>query len=80
MYHIVKIKSIEPATYDVLRIVTEKPEHYAFLPGQATELSINKESWKDEKRPFTFTCLPKDNYLEFTIKTYHSKTELPINC
>ncbi|MEO7523204.1 MAG: flavodoxin reductase [Ferruginibacter sp.] len=70
MDHVVKIRSIEPATYDVLRIVTEKPEHYAFLPGQATELSINKDGWKDEKRPFTFTCLPKDDYLEFTIKTY----------
>ena len=25
-----------------------------------------------EKRPFTFTCLPNDDYLEFTIKTYPS--------
>ena len=25
-----------------------------------------------EKRPFTFTCLPDDDYLEFTIKTYPS--------
>ena len=24
------------------------------------------------KRPFTFTCLPDDDYLEFTIKTYPS--------
>lgn len=70
MDHVVKIKSIEPATYDVLSIVTEKPEHYVFLPGQATEISINKDGWKDEKRPFTFTCLPKDDHLEFTIKTY----------
>lgn len=69
---IVKIKSIEKVTHDVLKIVTEKPVGYQFNSGQATEIAINKDGWKDEKRPFTFTCLPTDNYLEFTIKTYPS--------
>ena len=70
--HIVKIKSIDHITHDVLRIVTEKPQQYTFTPGQATEVSINKKGWQNEKRPFTFTCLPEDDYLEFTIKTYPS--------
>ncbi len=69
----VKIKSIGKVTHDVLQIVTEKPQAYTFTPGQATEISINKAGWKDEKRPFTFTCLPENNYLEFTIKTYPSR-------
>ena len=68
----VKIKLIENITHDVLKIVTEKPQAYNFTPGQATEVSINKNGWQDEKRPFTFTCLPDDDYLEFTIKTYPS--------
>ncbi|HEY5392120.1 MAG TPA: flavodoxin reductase, partial [Hanamia sp.] len=51
---------------------TEKPPHHNFTPGQATEISINKDGWKDKKRPFTFTCLPDNDYLEFTIKTYPS--------
>ena len=70
--HIVKINSIKHITHDVLRIVTEKPQKHTFTPGQATEISINKSGWKDEKRPFTFTCLPDSDYLEFTIKTYPS--------
>ena len=70
--HFVKIKSIDKVTHDVLKIVTEKPEGYDFIPGQATEVSINKSGWQEEKRPFTFTCLPDDDYLEFTIKTYPS--------
>ncbi|MFI0431057.1 flavodoxin reductase [Mariniflexile sp. HMF6888] len=70
--HIVKIESIDKVTHDVLKIVTEKPKKYAFSPGQATEISINKYAWRDKKKPFTFTCLPVDNYLEFTIKTYPS--------
>jgi ferredoxin-NADP reductase len=68
--HIVKIKSIQQITHDVLQIVTEKPQKYNFTPGQATEVAINKKEWQNEKRPFTFTCLPENDYLEFTIKTY----------
>ncbi|MCM4167624.1 2-halobenzoate 1,2-dioxygenase electron transfer component [Arenibacter antarcticus] len=70
--HIVKIESIDKVTHDVLRIFTKKPEKYAFTPGQATEISINKNGWRVKKNPFTFTSLPKENHLEFIIKTYPS--------
>jgi len=66
----VKIKSIQPITHDVLQIVTEKPQQYDFTPGQATEISLNKSGWKDEKRPLTFTSLPESDFLELVIKTY----------
>jgi ferredoxin-NADP reductase len=65
-----KIKSIEKATHDVLRFVTEKPDLVQFMPGQAADISINKDGWQKEIRPFTFTNLPDDDYVEFTIKTY----------
>ena len=52
------------------QIVTEKPEKYNFKPGQATEVSINKSDWEEKKNPSTFTCLPENNILEFSIKTY----------
>jgi len=73
---VVKIKSIQHITHDVLQIVTEKPGHFNFTPGQATEISINQDDWKDEKRPFTFTSLPENDYLEFTIKTYPSRNSV----
>jgi len=66
----VKIKSIQHATHDVLRIVTEKPKELVFVPGQATEIFLDKTGWEKEGRPFTFTCLPNDDHLEFMIKTY----------
>lgn len=72
MENIVKIKSIKTVAHDVLQIQTTKPEAYSFLPGQATELSINTTGWQSKKRPFTFTSLPEDDYLEFTIKIYPS--------
>jgi ferredoxin-NADP reductase len=68
--NIVKIDSIYHLTHDVLRIVTGKPSNFDFIPGQATEISIDKTEWTDEKRPFSFTSLPSDDHLEFTIKTY----------
>jgi ferredoxin-NADP reductase len=66
----VKIISIENVTHNVKRFRYEKPEGYHFNPGQATEVSINKPGWEEERRPFTFTCLNDDPYLEFTIKIY----------
>jgi len=66
----VKIKTIEHLTPDVLHIVTEKPDGISFHSGQATEIFIDKEGWQNEGRPFTFICLPEDDYLEFAIKTY----------
>ncbi len=70
--YIVKIRSIKHITPDVLQIVTDKPQQFYFTPGQATNVIINKPEWKDKKRPFTFTCLPGRDYLEFIIKTYPS--------
>ena len=57
-------------THDTFAFKIEKPKGYSFVPGQATELSLLKEGWEDVKRPFSFTSLPKDDFLEFTIKTY----------
>ena len=65
-----KILSIEYITRDVLQILTERPSSMEFSPGQAADISINKNGWKEEIRPFTFTSLPGDNFLQFTIKTY----------
>lgn len=70
MEQIIRIKSIIPRTHDVRSYRCEKPVDFHFSPGQATEVSINKEGWKEEKRPFTFTSLNDDEDLEFTIKSY----------
>src|SRR4051812_7895115 len=66
----VKIIDIKTVANNVKRFRLEKPEGYEFIPGQATEVSINKEPWKEERRPFTFTSLNEDPFLEFTIKRY----------
>jgi len=68
--YIVTVKEIIPRTHNVKTFRVTKPGGFIFTPGQATDLSLNKEGWKENKHPFTFTCLPSDDYLEFTIKLY----------
>jgi len=68
--YIVNILSIRQVTHNVRSYRVEKPKGYSFIPGQATEVAINKPEWKEERRPFTFTSLNDEPTLEFTIKSY----------
>jgi hypothetical protein len=70
--YIVKILRIDQVTHDVKRFRVEKPAGYSFIPGQATDVSVNTPEFRDRKNPFTFTCLTSAPYLEFTIKIYSS--------
>ena len=70
--YIVTVIEIIPRTHNVKTFRVTKPKGFEFAPGQATDLSLNEEGWKDDKHPFTFTCLPGDDYLEFTIKLYNN--------
>lgn len=72
----IKIIAIEHLTHDVIRIVAEKPATINYLPGQAVDISISKQGWEQELRAFTFTSLPNDEYIEFTIKTYPAHNEV----
>ena len=69
---IVKIIESSYITHDVKRFVVERPANYEFIPGQATDVSINLPEWKNELRPFTFTGLIESPYLEFMIKIYNN--------
>src|SRR5258707_132027 len=79
MEHIVKILETQFITHDVKRFVVERPKDYDFIPGQATDASLNLPEWKNNLHPFTFTSLREWNYLEFMIKIYndtHGMTEM----
>ena len=70
MPHELTLKIKEQLTPDTHRYVFTKPEGIAFKPGQATEMTLMKDGWRDEGRPFTFTSLPDEDALEFVIKSY----------
>jgi len=70
MAHRVRILEAENVTHNVRRFRFERPQGYAFVPGQATDVAIDQDGWREEKRPFTFTGLRDWPHLEFTIKIY----------
>lgn len=68
--YIVKVLSVDFITHNVKRFVVEKPAGYTFIPGQATDVAINRPGLETELRPFTFTSHTDDDHLEFIIKIY----------
>jgi len=70
MTHTLTLREIEPVTHDTNHLVFDRPDGYDFTPGQATDLALEAEGWRDERRPFTFVNLPDSETLEFIIKSY----------
>ena len=70
MSHKLVLQAVEKVTPDVNRYVFNKPEGFAFRAGQAVDIALDRDGWREELRPFTFTSLPEDDALEFTIKSY----------
>ncbi len=67
----VKILQIKNVTHNVRSLKVSKPSGFKFIPGQATDVAINKPDFVDQKRSFTFTSLNDWDHLEFTIKIYN---------
>ncbi|MCZ7602361.1 MAG: FAD-binding oxidoreductase [Melioribacteraceae bacterium] len=65
-----KILMTEFVTHDVKSFIVEKPNDYSFVPGQATEVNLDNDKWRKEKRPFTFTSMVEDVVLQFIVKKY----------
>lgn len=72
MTNTLTLKHIENVTHDTYKLTCTKPDGFSFSPGQATTLTVLKDGWRDEERPFTFTSQPEDDTLEFVIKSYPS--------
>ncbi|MBE9639012.1 FAD-binding oxidoreductase [Salipiger mangrovisoli] len=69
------LQSIEPLTHDVHHLVFDRPEGLDFVPGQAVDMALDRDGWREERRPFTFTSLPEETRLEFVIKSYPESAE-----
>lgn len=70
MSHTLTLMKIEPVTHDTHHLIFDKPEGFRFKPGQAVDLALDRDGWRDETRPFTFVSLPEESTLEFVIKSY----------
>ena len=68
--HRLTLQEVQQVTHDVNRYVFDKPEGVSYKPGQAFDLALDRDGWRDDPHPFTPTSLPQEGNLEFTIKTY----------
>ncbi|TNF18264.1 MAG: flavodoxin reductase [Rhodobacteraceae bacterium] len=78
MAHRLTLKTIEPVTHDTHHLVFDRPDGFAYKPGQGVELHLLKDGWRDKGRPFTPVTLPDEPTLDFVIKSYpdhHGVTE-----
>lgn len=70
MSHLLTLQSIEPVTHDTHHLRFARPDGFDFTPGQAVDIALDRDGWRDEKRPFTMTSLPGEAHLDFVIKSY----------
>ncbi|KUF11159.1 FAD-binding oxidoreductase [Pseudoponticoccus marisrubri] len=70
MTHQLTLHAIEPVTHDTHHLIFDKPKGLSFTPGQAVDLALDRDGWREAKRPFTFTSLPSEDQLHFVIKSY----------
>lgn len=70
MTHQIELLETVPLTPDTAHYIFSKPDGYDFQPGQATDLAIDRDGWRDEDRPFMFTSDPEAPVLSFVIKSY----------
>ena len=81
MTYTVQLLETVPLTPDTAHYIFSRPAGYEFKPGQATDLAIDRDGWRDEERPFTFTGDPDAPVLSFVIKSYPDRdgvtNELP---
>jgi ferredoxin-NADP reductase len=65
----IALQNVLQITPDTRHYVFSRPPGYTFRPGQATELALDIDGWRDEARPFTFVGDPNANILSFVIKS-----------
>lgn len=76
MSYKVGIRQIQKVAQDVKLFKVDHPGAYDFIPGQATEVSIDEPDWRDITRPYSFTGLTDEPALEFIIQIFDDRQGL----
>ncbi|MEX1662661.1 FAD-binding oxidoreductase [Thioclava sp. 15-R06ZXC-3] len=70
MTHDLTLQSRASVTHDTHHLRFKRPKDLSCTPGQAVDLSLMREGWRDEARPFTPVNGSEGNTLDFIIKSY----------
>lgn len=69
---VVRILNVENIAGNIIKIITERPEAYNFIPGQSTSISFYTPPLNEIKRSYSFTGLSEAPILEFFIKKFRT--------
>jgi ferredoxin-NADP reductase len=69
------LRSITAVTHDTHHMVFDRPDDFDFAPGQAVDMALDRDGWRETRHPFTMTSLPGEETLEFVIKSYPEDAE-----
>jgi Flavodoxin reductases (ferredoxin-NADPH reductases) family 1 len=69
MSTLLTLEKNEPVTHDTRHLTFSCPEGLAITPGQAVDMTLLREGFRDKSRPFTPVSSGR-NTLEFVIKSY----------
>ncbi|NIY97880.1 flavodoxin reductase, partial [Salipiger sp. HF18] len=69
------LRSITAVTHDTHHLVFDRPDDFDFAPGQAVDMALDRDGWRESRHPFTMTSLPGEETLEFVIKSYPEDAE-----
>lgn len=62
------VRDIQELGPNVKQFRVDRPANYNFVPGQATQVTIDNPDWRDQTHPYSFTSLRADSNLEFILK------------
>ena len=68
--HTLTLRDTAPITHDTVRMTFERPDGYPdWEVGQAADLALDREGWRDEAKPYTFVNPPGSDEIVFVIRS-----------
>ena len=68
--HTLTLRDVAPITHDTVRMTFERPDDYPdWEVGQAADLALDRDGWRDEAKPYTFVSPPGSDEIVFVIRS-----------
>lgn len=68
--HTLTLRDVAPITHDTVRMTFSRPDGFPdWKVGQAADLALDREGWRDEAKPYTFVSPPGSDGIVFVIRS-----------
>ena len=68
--HTLILRDVAPLTHDTVRMTFARPDGFPdWEVGQAADLALDRDGWRDEAKPYTFVSPPGSDEIVFVIRS-----------